>query len=78
MTAPKHCLALVLRIFDENHFDDPKIIDMVVSFKKTAECQCRDDRIPVAWGSSQNTAACVSLSKSTISKTKTGNSGPAV
>ena len=47
---------------------------MVVSFKKTAEFSVDKNSSEEPYR--QDTAACVSLSKSTISKTRTGSTGP--
>jgi len=61
-------LALVLRILlTSSHVIDPKT-DAWYLFKKTADSQCR---MIASMDYRKDTAACVSLSKSTMSKTRT-------
>lgn len=66
-------LALVLRILlTSSHVIDPKT-DAWYLFKKTADSQCR---MMTSKGHRKNTAACVSLSISTMSKTQNRLGGP--
>jgi len=67
-------LALVLRILDENHFIHSEE-RMTWYLQKRPQLQYNRDEL---LSRRKNTAACVSLSKSTISKTNTGKTGPTV